>query len=158
MPDHIFAANQPRCIIQATKQLFILVSRVGWSMSSTQKWKKELVIGTDTQISEKCNNQQSQLALRQHYRDIRLPAICVDYNVLSVNLEDYIWGDPLTQAGPETKQESPIEKINFLFVCFLASATLSILVLKCSRTAAPKYFPDKFSINFVIKIFVCDSL
>lgn len=56
---------------------------------------------------------------RQHYRDVQLPAICADYNVLSVNLEDYIWGDPLTQAGPETEWECPTEKINFFVVVFL---------------------------------------
>lgn len=63
----------------------------------------------------------------------------------------------LTQAGPEIDWESPMEKINILF-CFLPSAALSILVLKCSRTAAPKYFPDKLPASFVTKPAVCDGL
>lgn len=75
---------------------------------------------------------QGELALRGR------PAVAC-YNVLSLNVENNIWGDPLKQAGPETDWESPIEEVIFCPCCFLASAALSILVLKCSRMAAPAF-------------------
>lgn len=119
MPNSGFAAIQLRCINQAMKQLLILLSRVGWSLSSAQKWKKKLIIRTDAQISKKCNNHQLQVALGRA-GITGISSTVVGYNVLSLNVENHIWGDPLKQAGPEIDRESPIEKINFLllFSCF----------------------------------------
>lgn len=137
MSDSVFTATHLSSIIQAMKQQLVLLSKVGCSLSSTQKWKKELIVRTDTQISEKCNSHQPQLAPGRAgiTETSRVVASC---SVLSLNVENHVWGDPLKQAGLEIVWQ--VLQRRLIFCCwFFASAAMSILVLECSRVVAPAF-------------------
>lgn len=120
-----FAAIRLIFIIHVMKQRLILLPRVGWSVSSTQKWKKELIISTDTQNSGECNNHQLQVA----------PGDLVSCNGQLTVRSAWMWrnvSEVTHLNGLDQKLTRKALWRLILCYCSLVSAALSALVLKCN--------------------------